>query len=156
MGHEHEFPADKKDDPLRYVASIFSVVKNHDPDATGTDIDLGGAKIRVALSPANFDAYMFLRQSQALRPVLSASVIVPALVEVIEKIRHAPMDNALGGFADRRWFMVLSKRLRENKMDPEDPDSFVDSSLKIAHVLLGQPVTASLEGLKSMIEEDAE
>lgn len=156
VGQEHEFPADKKDDPLRKVPSIFSIVKNDDPEATGMDIDLGGAKIRVSLSAANFDAYMFLRQSQALHPVLSASVIVPALVDVIEKIRRASMDGALGGFADRRWYMVLSKRLRLLNIDPEDQDSFVDSSLKIAHVILGQPVSASLEGLKSMIEEDAE
>ena len=156
VGHDHEFPADKKNDPLRKVSSIFSIVKNDDPEATGMDIDLGGSKIRVALSAPNFDAYTFLRQSQALHPVLSATVIVPALVDVIEKIRRASMENALGQFADRRWFMVLSRKLGEININPEDPDSFVDSSLKIAHVLLGQPVSASLEGLKSMIEEDVE
>ena len=156
VGHDREFPAEKKNDPLRKVPSIFSIVQNDDPEATGMDIDLTGSKIRVALSKANFDAYIFLRQSQALHPVLSASVIVPALVDVIEKIRRASMEKGLSCYADRRWFMVLAKRLREVQIDPEDPDSFVDSSLKIAHELLGQPVSASLEGLKSMIEEDVE
>jgi len=156
VGLDREFPADKKNDTLRKVPSIFSIVQSDDPDATGMDIELSGAKIRVTLSKANFEAYMVLRQSQALHPMLSASVIVPALVDVIEKIRRASIEKALGGYVDRRWFMVLAKRLRELRIDPEDPDSFVDSSLRIAHELLGQPVSASLEGLKSMIEEDAE
>src|ERR1035437_10145644 len=88
VGHDREFPAEKKNDPLRKVPSIFSIVQNDDPEATGMDIDLTGSKIRVALSKANFDAYIFLRQSQALHPVLSASVIVPALVDVIRSEEH--------------------------------------------------------------------
>ncbi len=156
VGHDREFPAEKKNDPLRKVPSIFSIVQNDDPEATAMDIDLGGSKIRVALSKVNFETYLFLRQSQALHPVLSASIIVPALVDVIEKIRRASMEAGLGAYADRRWYIVLARRLREMNIDPDDPDSFVDSSLKIAHELLGQPVSASLEGLKSMIEEDVE
>lgn len=156
VGLDREFWAEKKTDPLRKVPSIFSIVQSDDPEATSMDVDLSGSKIRVALTKANFDAYVFLRQSQALHPVLSACIIVPALVDVIEEIRRSSIDKALGAYAERRWFLVLAKRLRELKIDPDDPDSFVDSSLKIAHELLGQPVPASLEGLKSMIEEDVE
>jgi hypothetical protein len=155
VGHDREFPADKEDDPLRKVPSIFSIVQNDAPDATGMDIDLGGAKIRVSLSKPNFDAYMLLRQSQSLHPVLAASVIVPALVDVIETIRRASIEKALGEYAERRWYIVLAKRLRQANIEPEDPDSFNDSSLKTAHVLLGQPVSASLEALKAY-EEDPE
>lgn len=156
VGHDHEFPADKKNDPLRKVSSIFSIVKSNDPQAIGMDIDLSGLKIRVTLSEANFNAYMFLRQSQPLHAVLSASIIVPALVDVIEKVRCAAMENATGQFVDRRWYMVLSRKLRDISIDPENPDSFVDSSLKIAQVVLGHPISASLEGLRSMLQEDVE
>jgi hypothetical protein len=156
VGHDREFPAEKKTDPLRKVPSIFSIVPNDDPEATGMDIDASGPKVRVSLSKENFESYNYLRQSQALHPVLSASVIVPALVDVIDKIRRASMEGALEGFAELRWYMVIARRLREMNINPEDADSFVDSSLKIAHELLGQPVSASLNGLKSMIEEVAE
>jgi hypothetical protein len=156
VGLDREFPAEKKDDPLRKVPSIFSIVQNDDPEATGIDIDAGGPKVIVRLSKGNFDSYMFLRQSQALHPVLSASVIFPALVDVIEKIRRASMDGALDAYSELRWFIVIARRLRELNINPYDPDSFVDSSLKIAHELIGQPVSPSLEALKSMIEEDSE
>jgi hypothetical protein len=36
----------------------------------------------------------------------------------------------------------------------EDPESFADSSLKIAHEILGQPLTLSLSGLKGISEDD--
>jgi hypothetical protein len=156
VGHDREFPAEKKADPLRKVSSIFSIVPNEDPEATGMDIDVSWPKVRISLSKENFDSYIYLRHSQALHPILSASVIVPALVDVIERIRRASMEEALEGFAERRWYVVIARRLREMKINPDDPDSFVDSSLKIAHELLGEPLSASLKGLKSMIEEAAE
>lgn len=156
VGLDREFPAEKKNDPLRKVPSVFSIVLNDDPKATGMDIDATGSKVIVRLSKINFESYMFLRQSQPLHSVLSACVIVPALVDVIEKIRRASIEKELDTYSQLRWFMVITKRLRELNMDPEDPDSFVDSSLKIANELVGQPLTPSLESLKSMIEEDAE
>lgn len=155
VGQDREFTAEKKSDPLRKVPSIFSIVPSDDPAATGMDIDTGGSKVIVRLSQKNFDAYKTLRQSQPLHPVLSATVIVPALVTVLDDIRRAAMAGEIDGYADRRWFIVLSRKLRDIQIDATNPDGFVDSTLKIAHELLGQPLTASLEALMST-EEDTE
>ncbi len=154
VGHDRVFPADKKQDPLRKVTSIFSIVQNDAADATGMDIDASGAKVLIRLSKSNFDFYVSLRHSPAYHPMLSATIVVPALVDVIERIRRASMEHALEGYSELRWFMVISRKLREKNINPEDPDSFVDSSLKIAHELLGQPLGESLNGLKTMTEED--
>ncbi len=62
-------------------------------------LELGGAKIRVVLAQKNFETYKYLRSNQALHPVLSASVIVPALVDVIETIHRASVENS---FSDMR------------------------------------------------------
>jgi hypothetical protein len=156
VGLDREFVAEKKMDPLRKVPSIFSIVQNDEPDATGMDIDAGGPKVLIRLSKSNFESYTFLRQDQSLQPMLSAFVIVPALVEIIEKIRHASAERELGSLSDLRWFIVITRELKKVDIDPNDPDSFVDSSLKIAHQLIDQPLNDSLVGLKAMVEEDVE
>jgi hypothetical protein len=153
VGHDREFPADKKSDPLRKVSSIFSIVPNDATDATGMDVDTTGPKVRVALSRPNFDAFINLKSDQSLHPMLSAAVIVPALVSVIDEIKRAATDNAIDGYADRRWFTVVARRLREIGIDPENADTFVESSLRIAHELVGQPLSASLEGLKTILQD---
>jgi hypothetical protein len=67
--------ATKKNDPLRKVSSIFSIVPNEDPEATGMDINTGGPKVVVKLSKPNFDAYVSLRHSAAYHPVLIGSIV---------------------------------------------------------------------------------
>jgi hypothetical protein len=151
VGHDREFTAEKKSDPLRKVPSIFSIVPSDETDATGMDIDTSGPKVRITLSRSNFDAYTTLKADQSLHPMLSAAVIVPALVTVIDEIRRATSEGTIDGYADRSWFMVVARRLRELGIDPENADSFLESSLRIAHELVGQPLAASLEGLKLIL-----
>jgi hypothetical protein len=155
VGHDRIIAADKKHDPLRKVSSIFSIVPNESEKATGMDIETGGAKVVIRLSRPNFDSYISLRHSPAYHPVLIATIVVPALVEVLERVRRAALASELDSCSEHRWFMVISRRLRDLHIDIEnDPESFVDSSLKVAHELLGQPLGASLDGLKAIAEDD--
>lgn len=132
------------------MPSIFSIQPNDEPGATGMDIDSSGNKVLVKLSRPNYDAYGLLRNDAKLHPVLSIAVIVPALVAVIDEIRREAVSGSIGEYKDRRWFLVVSRRLREIGIDPEDADAYNESSLRIAHEMLGQPLSESLAGLKGM------
>jgi hypothetical protein len=153
VGHDREFTAEKKSDPLRKIPSILSIVPSDASDATGMDIDTSGDKVRITLSRPNFDAYTSLKADQSLYQVLAAAVIVPALVTVIDEVRRAADDNGIDGLAERRWFMVVARRLREIGIDPQNAETFVESSLRIAHELVGQPLLASLEGLRNITQD---
>ena len=71
VGHDRTFTADKKTDPLRKVASIFSIVQDDRPEAKPMDIDSSGSKVLIKLSKENFDSYMVLKHEAAYRPVLN-------------------------------------------------------------------------------------
>lgn len=153
VGHDREFTAEKKSDPLRKVPSIFSIQPNDLPDATGIDVDDSGHKVAVKLARPIYDAYSTLRSDQSLHQILSSAVIVPALVEVINNIRRAATEHSIGEYKDRRWFLVVKRRLQEMHIEPDDPESFHESSLRIAHEILGQPLGQSLEGLKTFLQD---
>jgi hypothetical protein len=107
----------------------------------------------IKLSKPNFDAYIGLRNAPAYHPVLASTIVVPALVDIIDRIRRVAITGDLDSYSELRWFIVVTRKLRDFKINPEDPDSF-DSSLKIAHMLLGEPLSLSLTGLKGIAEDD--
>jgi len=155
VAHDQIIEATKKHDPLRKVSSIFSIVQNDDEKATGMDINVGGPKVIVTLSKPNFESYKSLRHSKTYHSMLLGSIIVPALVEVLERIRRAALEGHIDTYTDFRWFMVIDRKLREKSIRlADDPESFTDSSLKVAHEILGQPLTLSLSSLKAMTEDD--
>jgi hypothetical protein len=154
VGHDRTFTADKKNDPLRRVASIFSIVQDDKPDAKALDIDPSNAKVVIKLSKENFDSYMILKHDAAYRPVLNSAIVLPALVDVIDRVRLAASGQALEAYSELRWFIVISRRLRDLGIDVYKSDSFVDSSVKIAHDLLGEPLTSALNGLKGISDND--
>ena len=153
VGHDRTFTADKKTDPLRKVASIFSIVEDKNPEAKPMDIDASGPKVLIKLSKENFDSYLVLKHEAAYRPVLNSSIVLPALVSVIEQVRAAGAEG-LEAISELRWFIVISRRLRDQGIDIEKAETFVDSSLKVAHALLGEPLTSALNGLKSITDNE--
>jgi hypothetical protein len=154
VGHDREFTAEKKDDPLRKIPSIFSIQPDEDPNAAGMDIDTSGAKVVVRLSKPNFDAYAALRADQSLHSLLGAAIILPALVAVIDEIKIAASEEAVDSLSDRRWFTVVSRKLKEHGIDVKNAESFADSSLRLAHDLIGQPVNDCLKIQQKTLEED--
>ena len=155
VGHDRTFTADKKVDPLRRVASIFSIVQDDNPTAKAMDIDSSGPKVLIKLSQENFASYLALKHEATYRPVLNAAIVLPALVAVIEIIRNSDADG-FETISELRWFLVISRKLRDMGIDIEKDRAFVDSSVKLAHDLLGEPLTSALTGLKSFTDTDDE
>lgn len=154
VGPDHTFIAEKRVDPLRRIPSIFVITQSDAEDAPPIDINLIGEKITLTLSRQNFEAYRFLSKAQPLHPVLCSMVIIPALVSIVEHMRGAASNSdELTTYESRRWFGVLSKRMKSQGVDVRDAATFRDSSLVIAQRLVGNPVA---EGLKALQEYEQE
>ena len=147
------FFAEKDYDPLRKLPSIFTVAKNLDPDAPTIDVDLAGHKVVLRLSTEMFEAYTSLSRDQAMAPVLSSLVIMPALVSVIEMIGLSGPEGR-ADFEERRWYRVLAEKLRELDYNIDKGDEFADSSLVISQKLIGQPLLAAVRSLVELEESE--
>jgi hypothetical protein len=152
------FSADKDIDPLKRIPSIFSIVPNEDDDPPPIDINTSGAKIVISLSPQNYKTYAFLRLSQPMHAVLNSMIIIPALVAVLDDVRRAAGNpDELTTFESRRWYRTMVRRLRDLGVNPADADAFeLQSSVSLAHRLVGNPVSESLTTLKGLEEMDDE
>lgn len=148
------FLADKTIDPLRQIPSIFVIVPAEAKDAPPIEVDLTSHKVSVRLSKDNYEIYRTLRNDQTLHSTLTALVIIPALIFVIDCVKQAAgSPEGLVQFESRRWFTVLARRLKELGIDPAKEDSFESqASPSLAQALIGKPLTDSLQTLRSYLE----
>lgn len=143
------FTADKDIDPLRKIPSIFTVAPNPDADAGPMEIDATGHKVVIYLSRENFHRYRALSVNRELHPVLSALLVLPALVHLLDEIKGGRADS----YEDRRWYRAVARRLREMGMNAEAPDSWPDS-VCLAQKLIGDPLTSSLRALEDLVTDE--
>ena len=148
-----EFPAVKKDDELAKLPSIFSILRSHEENPDDIDIDLGDQKLKVILAPDLHKKFLDLNADVSMRATLCSSLLVPALICALEHIRYTDEASAL---LDRRWFNVLSKRMRDIGVDAQNLKEAPDSSFVIAHKLLDKPLSKSFDDLESLLVEFGE
>jgi hypothetical protein len=145
-----EFPAIKKDDELAKLPSIFSILRSHEENPEDIDVDLGDQKLKIVLSPDLHKKFLDLNADVAMRATLCSSLLIPALICALEHIRYTDEASAL---LDRRWFNVLSKRMRDIGVDAQNLKDCAESSLAIAYKLLDKPLAKSFDDLESLLVE---
>lgn len=148
VAEDVSFPADKKEDELAKLPSIFSVKRNNAEEANPIDIDIGDQKIKVLLMPELHQKFLNLNNDALMRSTLASEVLLPALVFTLEKISNQPEFTEL---MNLRWYRVLSRKLKEEGVDITDLNSSDESTLVLANRLLGNPLSNSLKDLESVL-----
>ena len=148
-----EFPALKKDDELAKMPSIFSILRANDESPEDFDVDLSDQKIKILLSPEIHRKFLDLNADIALRATLCSSLLIPALISALEHVRSTDEASAL---FDRRWFNVLSKRMRDIGIDANSLKDCSETSLAIANKLLDKPLSKAFADLESLLIEFGE
>jgi hypothetical protein len=146
VGSPLTFFADKKDDELAKLPSIFSIKKNPDEAAPSIDIKIFNEKIIVYLNSNVHDKFSILNLDQLLRTTLISSIYVPALIYTLEKLTKI-MNHE--DYEEFRWYRVLAKRLKELNFDITKLDS--ENSVVVANALIDDPLSNSLNDLKEIL-----
>lgn len=134
--------------------SIFCIVKNADEREQNMLVDFFNDKITIKLSENDYYNYRSIRKS-FIQPVLHSSIIIPALVYVLEEIKNIDPSERYD-FEDYRWYRALKKALRKLNYDI-DSDSLSDMMvLKTAQDLINTPINRALDILSRGREEDIE
>jgi hypothetical protein len=143
-----EFPANKKDDELAKLPSIFAILVARSDNPEDIDIDLGDQKLKILLSPDLHRKFLDLNGDPAMRATLCASLLIPALISALEYIRSSEDPGAL---FDKRWFNVLSRRMSDIGIDAGQLRDCPETSIAIANKLLNKPLSQSFDDLESLL-----
>lgn len=143
---EISFNADIKYEKLKAVSSFMEVVQNEE-DAEYTEIDLDGHRILIKLPPEDYESFSntTISKNSEFVPVIHSSIVLNALLAGLYNYETYLTQNKL-------WALTLKERLKSEEfrgINIEDKENIV----KIAQILLGNPVNRLLCGLE-LINED--
>lgn len=152
VAQDRFFDAIKENDPLSNISSIFKVRRNTSSEENVPfTVELMGESIVILLSEENFHIYSDLKRDDDKHSTLASMIILPALVYVIETIKSQAGDDS--SFLERRWYRVIHKKLKEKGFNLEDIESLdSESSLVIAQMLVGDPVSTALKTMLAIEE----
>jgi hypothetical protein len=153
-GRQVNIDIEKDRNDFADTPSIFCIVRNANEKEQGMVVDLYKDKITVKLAENDYYNYKSIRKS-FIQPVLHSSIVIPALVYVLEEIKNISADERYE-FEEYRWYRALKKAL--TKLDYDiDAESLSDMMvLKTAQDLINTPINQALEVLARGYEEDAE
>lgn len=140
-GPNFEFIAEPKSDRLRKISSIMRVIQTEDA-GTRMTVNIGGPRIHVEVSPAQFRLYRSVAASRQGPAILSAMLVLPALVDVFHRVKGIDPEE----LEDFRWFQVVRARLREVSQPVDVPDF---DPMKAAQALLDSPFA---RGITELVE----
>ncbi|MFC4102210.1 hypothetical protein [Paenibacillus xanthanilyticus] len=133
----------KKKDSLRPVSSVFMFERL--PDSSNPiDFTLDEDKITIYLPEEEFNNLSLLNSNnKAFAPMYSLMAVVPVLVNVIEMIKS---KNVSENETNKKWYAVIMNSIKKKNINMQD------TSISIAHKLLGKPLGPSLKLLMEMEE----
>lgn len=112
IGYEKIIRIEKEDDDLANVPSIFSVTEILDKDETEIIMDYSGDKIGIRLPSKVYRKFVTQNnQNPNAQPVLHAMLIIPALVQALEEVKHSGDDYYM--YEDKRWYRAIQKAAKK-------------------------------------------
>ncbi|KKD55227.1 MULTISPECIES: hypothetical protein [Paenibacillus] len=133
----------KKKDSLRPVSSVFMFERS--PDSSNPiDFNLDGDKVIIYLPEKEFNNLSLLNSNnKVFAPLYSLMTVVPVLANIIEFIKSSK-DSEIEPLQNKKWYAVIMNAIKKKNINMND------TSISIAHELLGKPLGPSLELLMEM------
>ncbi len=150
IGGQYDLYVVKEMENLAKVPSIFTICRSAADNEEEMKIDIADHKIAITLSSEGFQNYKLLAAMPHYIPVLHSLLILPALIYVFETLLREGIED----FETRRWFRVLEKTLKKDKIILNQDTLNNIPSYELAQKLLDLPIQKALSEMAS--EEEIE
>ena len=147
IGDGKEFTIKTEKDDLESLPSIIKVYEQKDSTNGLVTVKADNKDyIYVGLSPEYFRIYSTLGSGRYKRTIMS-NILLPALMSVLYRMKYSDGDE------DRTWYKVILSILENNHITLDDLDCGDNTILSVAQKIFGEPIGATLDELKSIIEQ---
>ena len=110
VGQEASFFAEKENDDLSNVPSIFAVTEVKDPERKGIVIDNTGNKINIQLPEKEFTQFKIAMNNPATMSIIHSMIIIPALMKCFEDLKNPELFQQ---HIDKRWARAIKKAVKK-------------------------------------------
>ena len=138
MGPEFKFSIDPR--KFKPFESIFSLAEDDSIKKGMMEVDADQDKITILAHTSTKRAISAMRNTSVGRSVMITSVYMPAIAEVVTRIRSGEKN-----LEARRWYKVFTAKCTDLGIDLANES---DSPLKIAQILLKEPLIRTIDALE--------
>ncbi len=133
-------------DTLQKISSIVSFVKDTERKEGPMTVEFFKNKLIGKLPSKLHKQYLSMKDRKGNANILSASLVVPVLMEGLACIKKEDAENDYG---DYRWFRVIVKKLRDIKYDIKN-----GNTLEAAQLILEMPYDRVAKELENIVSSD--
>ena len=108
IGQEASLFAEKENDDLSNVPSVFAVTDVKDPERKGIVIDNTGNKINIQLPEDDFNKFKIDMNNPAAISIIHSMIIVPAIMKCLEDLKNPELFMQ---YSEKRWARALKKAI---------------------------------------------
>lgn len=143
---EFSFNAEINYKKLKAVSSFLKIDERSDIDLA--DFDINNDRIIIKLPVRDYGIYRKqpIAKNEDFAPIFHASIVLSALIYALQNIDE---------HVDKMWAQVILTRFKEDEFDGLSLDKESGDIIKIAQILLGNPINRLLRGLENVSEKYA-
>lgn len=134
------------------ISSIFSVIKDMNPNQTLIHLRTSSKKINIHVPEIQFNKYDNLKLNSNIKNVFFASLLIPALVSELSKIQFDCVSETSKYFDigdiefDYSWFRSISKQYKKLNNSDLNIDLFKQLNIfEFAQVLVDSPISKGID-----------
>lgn len=147
IGDGKEFTIKTEKDSLESLPSIIKIYEQKDSTNGMVTVKADNQNyIYVGLSPEYFRLYSTLGSGRYKRTIMS-NILLPSLMSILYRMKYSEGDE------DRTWYKVILSILEDNQITLDDLDQGDNTILAVAQKIFGEPIGATFDELKSVIEQ---
>ena len=109
IGDSFDIDIHKSKDEIGNMESIFGLIELADENEEDIKIDLTMDKINIALPKRVFSEFKALMRTRVNQPVLHSMILIPALMEAIDKMKESIINGDFYSIQEKRWYRSIVK-----------------------------------------------
>lgn len=151
-------PLDRENEPFKRIASIINFCKSEETVDELLTVAFDENKLLGLMSPNLWNMYILLKDNPANTHILSTMLVIPVLMEGLNKIRAvklSPDETHLEEYRNKRWFRLIERRLSALNIKIESEGIIV---LAVAEKILDFPylrASQALSDFRASLENEA-
>ena len=155
VGQEASLMAEKENDDLSNVPSIFAVTEIKDPDRKGIVIDNTGNKINIQLPEKEFGEFKIDMNNPAAMSIIHSMIIIPALMKCFEDLKNPELYVQ---YSDKRWARALKKAIAKLGYDFDEESLSNLNSFEVSQKIMDNTICRGIIDIQNIApkQEDNE
>ena len=151
IGDSYELEINKEKDEIGNMQSIFGLIMSKDEKEKDIKIDVSMEKIYIALPKNEYIQFKSMMRTKANQPILHSTILIPALMEAIDKMKRSVQDGDFYNVQDKKWYRSIAEAAKKINIIIDEETIPSLSNFETAQKLMDNTINRGILGFKEIL-----